>query len=267
MELGLVDRVVLITGGSGGIARAAARAFAGEGARIGLVDIDREGLEEVQGELATFGARVEIMQADLSCAEGVEDGIGSLLSAYGGTVDVLINNVGVCVARTFDELTDEHWEHTLELNFLSYVRATRAVLPSMRSAGRGCILNNASDLARQPESGPPDYQVAKAGVLSLTKALALSEAPQIRVNAVAPGPIWTPLWTRPGGFGETLGRVHGMPTKEAVEHELSLRQLPLGRVGTPEEVARVMVFLASDAASFVTGSVWGVDGGSIRGLS
>lgn len=266
MELGLADRVVLITGGSGGIGRATARAFAGEGARIGLVDIDREGLEQVQEELAAFGAQVAIVQADLSTAEGVEDGFGSLLSTYDGAVDVLINNVGVCVARTFDDLTDDDWERTLRVNFMSYVRAARAVLPAMRSAGRGCILNNASDLARQPESGPPDYQVAKAGVLSLTKALALSEAPQIRVNAVAPGPIWTQLWTRPGGFGETLGNVHGMPTKEAVEHELSLRQLPMGRIGTPEEVARVMVFLASDAASFVTGSVWGVDGGSIRGL-
>jgi NAD(P)-dependent dehydrogenase (short-subunit alcohol dehydrogenase family) len=266
MELGLRDKVVFITGGSGGIGRATARAFAGEGARVGLVDIDRDGLEEVRDELLAFGASVAIAEADLSMADGVEDGLGALLAAFDGAVDVLVNNVGVCVARSFDELTDEDWERTLQLNFMSYVRAVRAVLPAMRGRNCGCIVNNASDLARQPEAGPADYQVAKAGVLSLTKALALSEAPRIRVNAVAPGPIWTPLWTRPGGFGETLGRVHGLPTKEAVEHELSLRQLPLGRIGSPEEVARVMVLLASEAASFVTGSIWGVDGGSIRGL-
>jgi NAD(P)-dependent dehydrogenase (short-subunit alcohol dehydrogenase family) len=146
------------------------------------------------------------------------------------------------------------------------VRAIRLVLPSMRSSGSGCVLNNASDLARQPEPGPADYQVSKVAVVSLTKSLALSEGPAIRVNAVAPGPVWTPLWTKPGGFAETLAEVHGKPPREAVNHELSLRQLPAGRLGTPEEVANVFVFLASDAASFVTGSVWGVDGGSIRGL-
>jgi NAD(P)-dependent dehydrogenase (short-subunit alcohol dehydrogenase family) len=103
-------------------------------------------------------------------------------------------------------------------------------------------------------------------LLSLTKSLALSEGPAVRVNAVAPGPIWTPLWTRPGGFADTLGTVHGQDAKAAVEYELSKRQMPLGRLGTPEEVASVITFLASDAASFVTGSIWGVDGGTVRGL-
>ena len=112
----------------------------------------------------------------------------------------------------------------------------------------------------------PDYQVSKVGLLSLTKSLALSEGPAIRVNAVAPGPIWTPLWTRPGGFADTLGKVHEREAKEAVEYELSKRQMPLRRIGKPEEVASVITFLASDAASFVTGSVWGIDGGTVRGL-
>jgi NAD(P)-dependent dehydrogenase (short-subunit alcohol dehydrogenase family) len=131
----------------------------------------------------------------------------------------------------------------------------------------GVIVNNASDLARQPEPVPIDYSVSKAAILALTKALARAEAPKIRVNAVAPGPIWTPFWTKPGGFAETMGKYHKMEPQAAVEHELKLRQLPLQRLGTAEEVANVIVFLASDLASFVTSAVWGVDGGSIRAIS
>jgi NAD(P)-dependent dehydrogenase (short-subunit alcohol dehydrogenase family) len=180
---------------------------------------------------------------------------------------VLVNNVGVGAVRTFDDLSDDDWHETLDLNFLSYVRAIRWALPGMRERASGCIVNNASDLARQPEPNPLDYAVSKAAILSLTKALARSEGPAIRVNAVAPGPIWTPFWTKPGGFAETLGEFHGMPPQEAVEHEMSLRQLPLERLGRPEEVADVIVFLASDRASFVTSSIYGVDGGSIRALA
>jgi NAD(P)-dependent dehydrogenase (short-subunit alcohol dehydrogenase family) len=266
MDLGLRDKVVVITGGAGGIGRATAKAFAREGARIGLVDLDEAGLEEALAELEAAGGSAATAVADLSNAAGVERGISDVCDALDGGIHVLVNNVGICIARRFDELSDADWAYTLELNLMSYIRAIRIALPIMRAQGSGCILNNASDLARQPEAAPPDYQVAKVGVLSLTKALALSEGPGIRVNAVAPGPIWTPLWSRPGGFADTLGELHGMPSQTAVEHELSLRQLPLGRIGTPEEVAQVFVFLASDAASYVTGSVWGVDGGSIRGL-
>jgi NAD(P)-dependent dehydrogenase (short-subunit alcohol dehydrogenase family) len=266
MHTGLEGRVVVITGAASGIGRAAALAFAGEGASLALVDLDRDGVDEVAGEAESLGVRAIAVQADLSTAVGVRTGVGEALRSHDHRVDVLVNNVGACRARDFDDLSDEDWLATFELNFMSYVRATRLVLPSMRAAGSGCVLNNASDLARQPEPGPADYQVSKVAVVSLTKSLALSEAPAIRVNAVAPGPIWTPLWTKPGGFADTLAEVHGKPPREAVAHELSLRQLPAGRPGTPEEVANVFVFLASDAASFVTGSVWGVDGGSIRGL-
>jgi NAD(P)-dependent dehydrogenase (short-subunit alcohol dehydrogenase family) len=266
MHTGLDGRVVVITGAASGIGRATALAFAAEGASLGLVDLDRDGLHEVAAEAESLGVRATAVRADLSTADGVQTGLGRALRFHGQRVDVLVNNVGACRARGFDELSDEDWHATFELNFMSYVRAIRLVLPAMRSAGAGCVLNNASDLARQPEPGPADYQVSKVAVVSLTKSLALSEGPAIRVNAVAPGPVWTPLWSRPGGFADTLAEVHGRPPREAVAHELSLRQLPAGRLGTPEEVANVFVFLASDAASFVTGSVWGVDGGSIRGL-
>lgn len=266
MDANLRGKTVLVTGAAKGIGQATALAFAKEGARLALVDIDREGLSDVADEIRNAGGEAACGVGDLSDGEGVRSGIAEALRPYGPVLDVLVNNVGAGAVRTFDQLTDEEWEKTFQLNFMSYVRASRAVLPILRQRGSGVIVNNASDLARQPEPVPVDYSASKAAVLALTKALARSEAPRIRVNAVAPGPIWTPFWSKPGGFAETMGSFHKMPPKQAVEHELSLRQLPLNRLGTPEEVANVIVFLASDLASFVTSTVWGVDGGSIRSI-
>lgn len=263
MHTGLSGRVVAITGAASGIGRAAADAFAAEGARLALVDIDEAGLQAAHAQL---DGDVAVAIADLSTEEGVTAGLGAALAAYDGRVDVLVNNVGAGAARTFDDIDDGEWHRTLELNFFSCLRSIRHALPAMRAQGSGSIVNVASDLARQPEASPVDYAVSKAGILSLTKALARSEGPAIRVNAVAPGPIWTPFWTKPGGFADTLGEIHGMEPEAAVEHEMSLRQLPMGRLGQPEEVAPVIVFLASDQASFVTSSVYGVDGGSVRSL-
>ena len=266
MESGLNKKVVLITGAASGIGAAAARAFAEEGADLALIDVNEQGLVELANELQGEDRVVSLAVADLATREGVERGIEEALAAYDSHIDVLVNNVGVCIARSFDQTTDDDWLHTWNLNFMSYQRASAKVLPRMRAQGSGCIINNASDLARQPESLFPDYAAAKAAVLSLTKCLALEEGPAIRVNAVAPGPIETPLWTSPNGLAARLALVHHLPPQEAVSHELRLRRLPLGRLGRPEEVANVMVFLASDLASFVTGSVWGIDGGSIRSL-
>jgi NAD(P)-dependent dehydrogenase (short-subunit alcohol dehydrogenase family) len=265
MDSKLVDKVVLITGAAMGIGRETALAFAREGANLALLDIDEVELNAVKAEAAKIGVKVSATVTDLSSGKGVLQGVTDGLAAFGGGLDVLVNNVGTGAVRTFDQLRDEDWNATFNLNFMSYVRTCRAVLPLMRAKG-GAIVNNASDLARQPEPVPIDYSASKAAVLALTKGLARSEAPKIRVNAVAPGPVWTPFWTKPGGFAETMGQFHKMPPQQAVEHEMSLRQLPLARLGKPEEVANVIVFLASDLASFVTASVWGVDGGSIRSI-
>jgi NAD(P)-dependent dehydrogenase (short-subunit alcohol dehydrogenase family) len=268
MDLNLTSRTALITGAAGGIGKATAEVLAAEGARIILADVDKDGLTAAAAGLppAAAGLPHATVTADLSSAEGVEAAMREALDAAGGIIDVLVSNAGTCHWRSLDELTDDDWHATFDLNFMALVRSVRFLLPGMRERRRGSIVITSSDLARQPEVSPADYQVSKTALLSLTKVLAVEAAPDIRVNAVAPGPIWTPLWSRPGGIADNLARVHQRPREEAVDYELALRHLPLGRIGRPEEVANVITFLASDAASFVTSSVYGVDGGSIRGL-
>jgi NAD(P)-dependent dehydrogenase (short-subunit alcohol dehydrogenase family) len=266
MDTGLADKIVLITGAAKGIGRATALAFAREGARLALLDIDAGELDAVKAEAEALGAKVTVAHADLMTDTGIVSGVDAVLAATNGQLDILVNNVGSGAIRRFDEISDADWDATMQLNFMSYVRTCRKLLPALRQRPGAVIINNASDLGRQPEPVPIDYSASKAAVLALTKGLARAEGPHIRVNAVAPGPIWTPFWTKPGGFAETMSTFHKMPPQQAVEHELSLRQLPLGRLGTPEEVANVIVFLASDLAAFVTSSVWGVDGGSVRSI-
>jgi NAD(P)-dependent dehydrogenase (short-subunit alcohol dehydrogenase family) len=265
MRLDLEGKNVLITGAASGIGRAAAEMFAAEGAHLALVDLAGDRLSDVARELKEHVVATAV--GDLSAVSGVEQSIGQVLAPLAGRVDVLVNNAGSGISRTFDQITDADWIATLDINLLCCIRVTRLILPLMRAAGRGAIVNNASDLARQPEANPMDYAVAKAGMLAFTKALARAEGPAVRVNAVAPGPVWTPFWTKEGGFADSLAALHQMPPEEAVRYEISLRHMPLGRLGTADEVASVIVFLASSRASFVTGSVYGVDGGSIRSIT
>lgn len=265
MDLGLAGRKALITGAGSGIGRATAIRLISEGCTVAALDIDVEALASLKKETRELSGAVLPIGVDFADASDTVIGVGAALKEL-GALDILVNNVGAGAVRNFDDIDDAAWQKTIDLNFMSYVRTTRLALPFLRKSPSAVIVNNASDLARQPEAVPADYAASKAAVLALTKSLARAEGPVVRVNAVAPGPVWTPFWTKPGGFAETLSAIHGMPPEDAVEHEMKLRQLPLQRLGQPEEIAGVIAFLCSDAASFVTGSVWGVDGGSIRGL-
>jgi NAD(P)-dependent dehydrogenase (short-subunit alcohol dehydrogenase family) len=263
MKIDLEGRKVLITGGAAGIGRATSLAMAQAGATVAALDHDKALLAELANEIGT-GLFTQV--ADLSDAQATKSAVTEALDALGG-VDIVVNNVGAGAVRKFEDVDDDAWHETMELNFMSYVRTIRECLPSLRRSGHAAIINNASDLGRQPEAMPIDYAASKAAVLALTKGLARYLGPSIRVNAVAPGPIWTPFWTKPGGFAETMAQAAGTTDQQlAVTEEMKKRQLPLSRLGDASEVANVIVFLASDAASFVTASVWGVDGGSIRSL-
>lgn len=199
METGLSGKAVLITGGANGIGRATALAFAREGAHVAILDHDPLKLAETAELVRDCGVNAFAVEADLGTARGVQSGVDAILTQLPAGIDVLVNNVGHGDPKPFLEITDEQWERTFELNLMSMVRVTRYLLPVLRQKDKAAIVSNASDLGRQPEAAPSDYSAMKAAMLALTKSLARSEAPRIRVNAVAPGPIWSTFWSRPGG--------------------------------------------------------------------
>jgi NAD(P)-dependent dehydrogenase (short-subunit alcohol dehydrogenase family) len=174
-----------------------------------------------------------------------------------GRVDCLVNNVGFAEIRRFEELTDEQWEQSWQLNVMSAVRAIRAVLPDMRERGRGAIVNVSSTAAKRPSTGMPDYSVTKAAMLSLSRLVAdLYAKDGIRSNAVTPGPTETEAWLGEGGLADQQG------DREQVFARVAAGR-PLGRYARPEEIAAVIVFLCSDRASYVTGAAWSADGGTV----
>ena len=188
----------------------------------------------------------------------------SSLDAFGRAPDVVINNLGVGDAGVFEDLSDERWERSFQTNLMGSVRLCRALVPKMAARGSGAVVITGSDLAKQPEPGFMDYGSCKAGLLYLTKALAKQYAPKVRVNTVLPGPIWSRMWTRPGGIVDQLTQHYGLDRDASVQRFLEDRQMPMG-IGQPEDVAHAVLFLASPRARFITGAALDI-GGTIRGL-
>jgi 3-oxoacyl-[acyl-carrier protein] reductase len=246
MDLGLEGRVCVVTGSSEGIGLETARLLKAEGATV--VTSSRDPVTEAAGDL-----HVEV---DLSRPGEPERLIGAATESF-GRVDCLVNNVGWAEIHRFDELTEEIWERSWQINVMSAVRATQAVLPAMRERGAGAIVNVSSTAAKRPSTGMPEYSVTKAALLSLSRLVAdLYARDGIRCNAVTPGPTATGAWLGEGGLAEQQG----------VRDEILARVgagRPLGRLATPEEIAVVIVFLCSDRASYVTGAAWSVDGGTV----
>ncbi len=246
MEVGLDGRVALITGGSTGIGLATAKAMVES--RATVVTVSR-------GDAPQVGEALHLA-ADLG-EPGEPQRVVEEAQAQLGSVDVLVNNVGLAVVRRLEDVTDEEWDLSLRLNLLSTIRATSAALRAMRELRRGSIVNVASTAGRRPSRNMPDYSVAKAALLAYSRQVAETYASDgIRCNSVIPGPTLTPAWTGPGGLAEQQG------DREAVLAAAAAAR-PLGRFATAEEIANVIVFLASDRASYVTGAEWSVSGGSV----
>ncbi|MGH3051917.1 MAG: SDR family NAD(P)-dependent oxidoreductase [Gaiellaceae bacterium] len=252
MDLGLKDRVCVVTGSTAGIGKETVRLLAEEGARV--VTCGRSAEAPGVGEALHVARDLSLPSAPGELVEEAERELGR--------VDCLVNNVGAAYQRRFDELTDEDWEGLWQLNVMSYVRAIQAVLPGMRERGFGCIVNVSSSAGKRPSSTMPDYSVTKAAVLSLSRLVAdLYAKDGILCNAVTPGPSTSPAWLEPGGLADQQARLLGKSREEVFE--AVGRGRPLGRFAEPEEIAAVIVFLCSDRASYVTGSAWSADGGTV----
>jgi 3-oxoacyl-[acyl-carrier protein] reductase len=257
MDLGLKDRVCVVTGSTAGIGLETARLLVAEGARVVVNGRDAERVEQTRADV---GAALAVA-CDLSVSGAADELVGRTAAAL-GPVECLVNNVGLAYQARFEELSDEQWDALWQLNVMSYVRCIRAVLPAMKEAGAGTIVNLSSSAGKRPSTGMPNYSVTKAAVLSLSRLVAdLYAKHGIRCNAVAPGPTATPTWLDEGGLADQQAAASIKTRLEVLESVGAGR--PLGRFAEPEEIASVIVFLCSDRASYVTGSAWSADGGTV----
>jgi NAD(P)-dependent dehydrogenase (short-subunit alcohol dehydrogenase family) len=254
--MGALDgKRALITGGASGIGRAAALLFAGEGAAVAVADRDRVRGQEVAQEIADHGGRGLFISADVTRAQDCKTAVERTVDALGG-LNVLFNNAGVIVRRTVMDLEEDEWDRVMEVNVKSVFLMSKFAIPAMASAGGGSIINMSSGwgLAGGPKAAA--YCASKGAVVLLTKAMALDCGPEhIRVNCLCPGDVDTPLLreeARQLGVQET-------------EFLADAAKRPLRRVGTPEDIARAALFLASDASSYITGTALVVDGGGLAG--
>ena len=257
MDYRLQGKLALVTAGAHGIGQAIADLLAAEGACVIVADVDEAALAAGSN---WYGA----VAADLATADGMASAIDFALHRFGRAPDILINNLGLADAAPFQELSDDRWARAFSINLMGAVRTCRALVPAMAERGEAAVVNIASDLAKQPEPGLIDYGACKSALLHVTKGLAKEYAPRVRVNAVSPGPVWTRLWSRPGGIADQLAAQYGTDRDAAVEQFLKDRQMPLG-MGQPEDVAHAAVFLASPLARFITGANLDL-GGTVRGL-
>jgi 3-oxoacyl-[acyl-carrier protein] reductase len=257
LELGLENRVCIVTGSTSGIGLATAKLLVEEGARV-VVSGRNE--ERVHRARAQIGAALGVV-SDFSDPASPKALVTTTAAEF-GSIDCLVNNVGEAYQASFEELTEEQWEAMWQLNVMSYVRAIRAVLPSMRERGRGAIVNVSSTAGKRPSTGMPNYSVTKSAVLGLSRLVADLYAKEgIRCNAVTPGPTATGAWLAAGGLADQTAERSGKDRDDVLADVAKGR--PLGRLAEPEEIAAAIVFLCSDRASYVTGAAWSVDGGTV----
>jgi NAD(P)-dependent dehydrogenase (short-subunit alcohol dehydrogenase family) len=242
MELGLRDKVCLVTGSTAGIGLRVAEQLREEGAHVVTTGRRDDGIGDLH------------VAADLTRHGEPERVVAAVLERF-GRLDGLVNNAGGTDIRKLDELTDDDWQRSFELNLMSAVRTTRAALPSMRRGS--AIVNVSSSAGKRPSATMPDYSVMKAALLSYSRLVAdLHAKDGIRCNAVTPGPTATDAWLGAGGLAEQQGDRDEVLAKVGAGR-------PLGRLAEPDEIAAVIVFLLSERTSFVTGAAWSTDGGTV----
>jgi len=267
MDLGLRGRGCVVTGGSSGIGRATARLLCAEGADVLLVARSEENLVEAADECAAAGegagARAESLTADVT-DPAAADRIVAEANARLGQLDVLVNNAGTARWRDLENVPDQDWYEAWELNVMAPMRLMRAATPAMRDRGWGRIVNVSSSAGKRPSASMPDYSVAKAAELSLSRLYAdRFAADGVLINAICPGPVKSELWIGEGGLADQSKETGGhQDRKAALESAASKR--PIGRFAEVEEIAGAIVFLCSERASYAAGAAWSVDGGTVQ---
>jgi NAD(P)-dependent dehydrogenase (short-subunit alcohol dehydrogenase family) len=243
---GLKGKRVVITGGASGIGAATAARFLEEGARVAIVDRDKKACDRIRQELPAI---IGTFLAEVADHKQVEHAFGNVIVALGG-LDVVVNNAGISIRHKFLDITGEEWSRVLAVNLTGVFYVAQTAARFMIDHSGGVILNTASTNGIVGHPFYADYNATKAGVIELTRSMALELAPKVRVNAVAPGYVLTPM--QRAEYSDAM--------LEAVN-----QKIPLGRHAEPEEVAALFAFLASDDAAYLTGQVYVIDGGETAG--
>ncbi len=247
-EFSLADRIALVTGAGRGLGQAGALALALAGAHVALVARTRSQLEETAAAVERLGRMTLVAVADIRSADQIAAAVKATVEAF-GRIDILFNNAGTNVRRPVVEMTDEDWHTIIDTNVKGIFLVARAVARQMIAQRGGRIVNMSSMSAVSPERDKVVYASSKGAVSQFTKGLALELAPHgITVNAIAPGYMMTPL-------------VKGYLEADAERYRRIIQRIALGRIGQPEEIGGALVFLASDAARYITGATIAIDGG------
>jgi NAD(P)-dependent dehydrogenase (short-subunit alcohol dehydrogenase family) len=263
VELGLSARTCVVTGASRGIGLATARRLCAEGASVLLVARSQQALDDAAVSCRAAGGKAAVLACDVTDTDAGERMRARARDTLGDP-DVLVNNAGTARWRDLDDVPDEDWQAAWDVNVMASLRAMRALVPGMRERGWGRVVNVSSTAGKRPSAYMPEYSVAKAAQLSLSRLWAdRCAADGVLVNAICPGPTKSELWMGAGGLAEQSAALSDLSgTRQAIEKAGAGR--PIGRMAEVDEIAAAIVFLCSERASYVAGAAWSVDGGTVQ---